>query len=206
MPLGDLGDALGGMPVAGLVVAVLRAVVVVVAVFSTGGYVLAFWGYRLTRHPGGTLHVDPRAAEHARDDDRGAAPARGRAVRAAAAALGRRRALRRDRHRAAGRPRRRARRLAAVPARPAGRGAAASPAEVLRTGDPLTAPLTPHGPRATRRRFTRALAGGVAIVAAVVVLAAVVALAHLGVGGLGRDPPARPRPSPPTAPAASATP
>ena len=78
-------------------------------------------------------------------------------------------------------------------------------ADVLRTAVPLTAPLTPHGPRARRRRYTRALAGGVAIVAAVVVRRRGRRLAHLGVGGLGRDL-RRPRPSPPTAPAASAMP
>jgi hypothetical protein len=36
----------------GIVVAVL-----VVTLLSTIGYVLAYWGYRLTRHAGGTLHV-----------------------------------------------------------------------------------------------------------------------------------------------------
>ena len=76
----------------------------------------------------------------------------------------RRRALRRDRHRPAGRPRRRARRLAAVPARPARRSPRASPADVLRTGDPLDRPAhaarparppAPLHPRAGRRRRDR---------------------------------------------------
>ena len=38
-----------------VVVALLALVAVVVA--STVGYALAFWDFRLTRHPGGTLHV-----------------------------------------------------------------------------------------------------------------------------------------------------
>ena len=39
------------------IVAGCSRVVVLVALFSTAGYRLAFWGYRLTRHPGGTIHV-----------------------------------------------------------------------------------------------------------------------------------------------------
>ena len=31
--------------------------VIVVTLLSVAGYVLSFWGYRLTRHPGGTLQV-----------------------------------------------------------------------------------------------------------------------------------------------------
>src|SRR5439155_1750999 len=33
------------------------AVVVVVAIFSTVAYVVAYWGFRLSRQPGGTLHI-----------------------------------------------------------------------------------------------------------------------------------------------------
>ena len=33
------------------------AVLIVVTLLSVAGYVLSFWGYRLTRHPGGTLAV-----------------------------------------------------------------------------------------------------------------------------------------------------
>ena len=33
------------------------SVLIVVSLLSLAGYVLSFWGYRLTRHPGGTLQV-----------------------------------------------------------------------------------------------------------------------------------------------------
>jgi putative membrane protein len=56
-PLRDLGDALAGAPLGVAIAAVAVALVLIVAVLSTAGYVLAFWGFRLTRHPGGTLHV-----------------------------------------------------------------------------------------------------------------------------------------------------
>jgi putative membrane protein len=39
---------------------------------------------------------------------------------------------------------------------------------VLGVREPVTGPLTPHGPRARRRRFTRAVGGCVPVVAAVV--------------------------------------
>jgi putative membrane protein len=60
---GDVGaiqTALGqlrGFPVWLLVVQVVLGVVVVITAFSVVGYLLAFWRFRLTRHPGGTLQV-----------------------------------------------------------------------------------------------------------------------------------------------------
>ena len=56
-PTRHLADRLGHAPVVltAVVVAVLALVAIVVA--STVGYALAFWDFRLTRHPGGTLHV-----------------------------------------------------------------------------------------------------------------------------------------------------
>ena len=35
----------------------LAALLVFVTVLSIGGYVLSYWGFRLMRHPRGTLHV-----------------------------------------------------------------------------------------------------------------------------------------------------
>ena len=127
----------------------LLAVVLLVAVCSTAGYALAFWGYRLTRHPGGTIHVTRGAAQHARDDDRGAPPARGRAVPAAAPPLGRRPPAATRSPPGWGTGRGAERGATAVPARPALRVARARrrrrPAP---PGVPVTAPLTPHGQRA----------------------------------------------------------
>ena len=193
------------MPVAGLVVVVLAAVVVVVALLSTGGYVLAFWGFRLTRHSGGTLHVargllSTRATTIEERRLRGVELSEplllrwAGGARCVAIATG----LRVGRGAERGGsllfppgPRSEARRVAA---------------EVLRTGDPLTAPLTraraarhppalhPRARRRRRDRRGRDRPRGRR------------PLAHLGLGGLGRDRSRRPRPSPRTAPAASATP
>ncbi|HEY5032320.1 MAG TPA: PH domain-containing protein, partial [Actinomycetes bacterium] len=44
-------------PVALDAVVVVVVLLVLAATFSTAGYLLAFWGFRLTRHPGGTLRV-----------------------------------------------------------------------------------------------------------------------------------------------------
>jgi putative membrane protein len=171
-PIGDLVDAVKTMPLAGVIVAVLAAFVVVVAVFSTAGYLLAFWGFRLTRHSGGTLHVargllSTRATTIEERRLRGVELSEPLLLRAAggarcvAIATG----LRVGRGAERGGsllfppgPRDEARRVAT---------------EVLRTDEPLTCPLTPHGPRATRRRFTRALAGALAIVVAAFAVATV---------------------------------
>src|SRR4051794_36471522 len=56
-PLRAAGDALGGLGPALAVVAIAAALLVAVTLFSAAGYVLAFWGFRLTRRPQGTLHV-----------------------------------------------------------------------------------------------------------------------------------------------------
>ncbi len=64
----------------------------------------------------------PRTPDHAADHDRGAAAARRRDQRAAAAPLGARRPLRRDHHRPSGRPWCRTRRFDPDAGRPAGRG------------------------------------------------------------------------------------
>ncbi|MFD0820283.1 PH domain-containing protein [Micromonospora zhanjiangensis] len=56
-PLRALVDQLVRMPLGLAVVQVVAVFVVVIALLSTAGYVLAFWGFRLTRHDAGTLHV-----------------------------------------------------------------------------------------------------------------------------------------------------
>jgi putative membrane protein len=55
--LRDLADQLAGAALWLAILEVVAAAMVVVAVASTIGYALAFWGFRLTRHSGGTLHV-----------------------------------------------------------------------------------------------------------------------------------------------------
>ncbi len=56
-PLKWAGDQLVRAPLALAIVAVVLVCVAVVAVTSTAGYLVAFWNFRLTRQPGGTLHV-----------------------------------------------------------------------------------------------------------------------------------------------------
>jgi putative membrane protein len=158
------GDVLGGAPLVLAIVVALLAVALLVAVCSTAGYALAFWGYRLTRHPSGTLHVtrgllSTRATtieeRRLRGVEltqplllRGAGGARCDAI---ATGLGAGRGAERGTTLFPPGPR-------AVAARVA--------ADVLRTTEPVTVPLTPHGPRARVRRFTRALSGSAVIVAA----------------------------------------
>jgi putative membrane protein len=56
-PLVNTADRLSRTPLWLAVAEVLVAFAVVVAIFSTVGYVVAYWGFRLTRQPGGTLHI-----------------------------------------------------------------------------------------------------------------------------------------------------
>src|SRR3954452_36410 len=155
-------DALGALGPALAVVLLLAGVALVAALFSAAGYVLAFWGFRLTRRPEGTLHVvrgliTTRAVTIEERRLRGVELAEplllriAGGARCAAIATGLR----------AGRG---AERGGSVLVPPAPRGDAARVAvDVSRTDEPVTAPLAEHGPRARRRRFTRALIPAVAI-------------------------------------------
>ncbi|GAA4563201.1 PH domain-containing protein [Planotetraspora kaengkrachanensis] len=142
---------------------------VFVAIASTLGYVLAFWGFRLTRHSSGTLHVNrglitTRATTIEERRLRGlefSEPLLLRAVRGArliAVTTGLR----------VGQG---AQRGGSMLLPPAPRREAESVAVRVLGGDAVTVsgPLTPHGPAARRRRFTRAL--GVVVSWTVVCLA-----------------------------------
>jgi putative membrane protein len=151
-----VADQLAG---AGLWLAILEVVavaMVVVALASTLGYVLAFWGFRLVRHSGGTLQVTRglvtmRATTIEERRLRGvevSEPLLLRAVggaRCIAIATG----LRVGR----GAERGGSLLLPPAPRAEAQRVAAA----VLDRREPVTAPLRAHGPAARRRRSTRAL-------------------------------------------------
>jgi putative membrane protein len=162
------GHELSSLPIVAAVVVVLLIVIVVVALLSAGGYILAFWNFRLTRE-GGTLHVargllTTRATTIESRRLRGAeisAPLLLRWVRGARA-------------------------IAITTGLRVGRGAerggsvlmpAAPVAEVERvvgevigTPDPARVELRRHGRRARRRRFNRALLVTAAIAAILVVL------------------------------------
>ncbi|WP_020573482.1 PH domain-containing protein [Actinopolymorpha alba] len=157
--VGPVHDAITQLGRAGWLVAtieVLAGLVVVSAVASTLAYVLAFWNFRLTRHAGGTLHVTrglitTRATSIEERRLRGvefSEPLQLRAVggaRCIAIATGLR----------VGRG---AERGGSLLLPPAPRSEAVRVAgEVIHDVRPITCQLVAHGPRARRRRYTRAV-------------------------------------------------
>jgi putative membrane protein len=170
-PLRSLVDWLDSAPIAAAIAVVAVAAIAAVAVASTVGYVLAFWDFRLTRNPRGTLHVTrglltTRATTIEERRLHGveiSEPLLLRAVRGArclAIATG----LRVGR----GAERGGSLLLPPAPAAEAERVAAA----IVGDDQPLRCPLTAHGPRARARRFTRALGGWALLAAALAVPAA----------------------------------
>ncbi len=168
-PLRALGIQLEHTPLGVAVTEVVVACLAFVAIASTAGYILAFWGFRLTRHSAGTLHVTrglitSRATSIEERRLRGleiSAPFSLRAVggaRCIAIATGLR----------VGRGAERGGTLLLPPA-PAAEAERVA-IEVLKVEAPITTPLTAHGPRATRRRFTRALSAVVVLIVLVVAL------------------------------------
>jgi putative membrane protein len=170
-PLRSFVDWLDGAPVTAAIVVLAVAVIAAVAVASTVGYVLAFWDFRLTRNPRGTVHVTrglltTRATtieERRLHGVEVSEPLLLRAVRGArclAIATG----LRVGR----GAERGGSLLLPPAPRREAERVGAA----IVGNGQPLTCPLTAHGPRARTRRYTRALAAWALVTAALALPAA----------------------------------
>lgn len=53
----DVLGQLNGLPIGLAVLEVAATLIVAIAIFSTVGYVLSFWNFKLTRSPYGTLHV-----------------------------------------------------------------------------------------------------------------------------------------------------
>jgi putative membrane protein len=152
----------------GLAVAeILAACAIVAAVASTLGYLLAFWGFRLTRHSAGTLHVTrglvtTRATTieerrlHGVELNEPLLLRVAGAARCIAIATGLRAGQGSERG-------------GSVLLPPAPRAEAERVAgEVLCDRKPVTAPLVRHGPRAMRRRYTRALSAATLAVAALV--------------------------------------
>jgi putative membrane protein len=149
-------DQLAGAGLWLAIIEVVAVAIVVVAVASTLGYVLAFWGYRLVRHSGGTLQVTRglvtvRATTIEERRLRGVEVSEPLLLRAVGGA----------------------RCIAIATGLRVGRGAErggsmllppAPRAEALRVAtavlgrrEPVIAPLRAHGPAARRRRYTRAL-------------------------------------------------
>lgn len=154
-----LRDATAQLSLLVLVLTVLIGGLVLVSVLSVAAYSLANWGYRLTRRGDATLYVrrgllTSRAMTIEERRLRGVVLERPlllripRGARAKALVTG---GKRRSEEGA------RATHLLVPPAPAALVRAAAG--DVLGTATPLTAPLLGHGPRAVRRRHTRALLG-----------------------------------------------
>lgn len=161
----DALDYLGRRPLPVAILLVAAAVVVFTVIASTIGYVLTFWNFRLSRHTGGTLHVR-RGLLTTRDTTIEERRLRGvelseplllrsvRGARVLAIATGLRVGRGADRG-------------GSILLPPAPRAVAAAVAgSVIGDPGPLTVALTPHGPRARLRRFTRA-----ATVSSILVLA-----------------------------------
>ncbi len=174
-PARHLADSLGHAPAALAALALLLLALVAVVVASIVGYALSFWDFRLTRHPGGTLHVTrglitTRATtieERRLHGTEVSEPLLLRMVKGArliAIATGLR----------VGRGAERGGSLLVPPAPRAEVQRVAS--EVMGAAEPVTRPLIAHGPRARRRRYTRALIVWALLVAALAVV-------HWAIGG-----------------------
>jgi putative membrane protein len=156
-------------PLAAALAAVVAVLAVAVVIFSTFGYVLAFYGFRLTRSGAGTLHVTrglvtTRATTIEERRLRGVELSEPLLLRAAGGArcIAITTGLRVGRGAERGGslllppgPRERARQVAA---------------DVLRDPEPLDTPLVRHGRRATWRRFSRAVGLAALAVAACLAL------------------------------------
>jgi putative membrane protein len=134
----------------------LIAILVCVTVISIGGYVLSYWGFRLSRHSGGSLHVTrglltTRATSIEERRLRGVELGEPLLLRAVhAARLSGITTGLESRGRADG-----GSSLLLPPAPLAVARTVA--AQILRDPAPAEVPLTAHGPAARRRRFSRAL-------------------------------------------------
>ena len=174
-PARDLADSLGHAPVVLVAVALAALALVAVVIASTVGYALSFWDFRLTRHPGGTLHVSrglitTRATTIEERRLHGAEISEPLLLRMVAGA----RLIAIATGLRVGRGAERGGSLLVPPA-PRGEVQRVA-AEVIGTAEPLTCPLVAHGPRARARRYTRALAGWA-------LLAAALAIGHWAIGG-----------------------
>jgi putative membrane protein len=169
-PMRSLTEHLAQAPFALALAEVALACLALVIVASTVGYVLAFWGFRLTRHRAGTLHITRglltrRATTIEERRLRGVELSEPLLLRAARGA--RLIAIATGLRAGQGAERGGTLLLPPAPAEQAHRVAG----EILHDREPVAMPLTPHGPQARRRRYVRALAGAAFLVAALAFLA-----------------------------------
>jgi putative membrane protein len=171
-PLRDVVDLIDSAPLAAVVTVLAVLAIAAVTIASTVGYALAFWDFRLTHDPRGTLHVTrglltTRATTIEERRLHGvelSEPLLLRAVggaRCIAIATGLR----------VGRGSERGGSLLLPPAPRA--DAQRVGAAIIGSKDPFTHPLVAHGPRARARRYTRALTGWAVAAGALAVAGAV---------------------------------
>ena len=165
-PVRALIGGFGALSVGARIVAGALIVLLGMVVISTAGYVAVFWNFRLVRYGAGTLRVtrgllSTRAITIDASRLRGVEISQPLSLRAAGGA--RCIAITTGLHVGQGAERGGSLLLPPAPSPVARRVAA----EVIHAPDDVCAgPLIRHGPRARRRRYIRALAGGLAIVAA----------------------------------------
>lgn len=178
---GDLQDRVEGavdrvatLGVGVAVVAGLVGALVLVSLLAVTGYLLSYWGFRLTRHTGGTLHtrrglLTTRATSLEEKRIRGVEIGQPLGLRLAAA--GRLSAV------TTGLGREGAQHGSAWLTPPAPRSVIeATAVAVVDDPDAVSGPLAAHGPAARRRRYTRALVPTALLCAATVWLSRVVDL------------------------------
>jgi putative membrane protein len=172
-PLRHIAHQLERAPLALVIVEIAAIVLVAVVIASTVGYVLSFWDFRLTRRPGGTLHVrrglittrSTTIEERRLHGVEISEPLLLRLVRGArCAAIATGLGLGRGADRGGS---------LLLPPAPSGVAARVG-AAVVGTDAPLGCAVSRHGPAARRRRYTRALGAWAMLVIAA---AAVTALA-----------------------------
>jgi putative membrane protein len=173
-PVRRLSGDLGGLPLAGRVLAVAVAVLLCLVLISTAGYVALFWNFRLTRLAGGTLRVtrgllSTRATTIDAQRLRGIEISEPLLLRAAGGA----RAIAITTGLRVGHGAERGGSLILPPApraavRATAAGVLGAPGSLGAPGDLVTCALVRHGPRARLRRYTRGVGGGTLIVAAVI--------------------------------------
>ncbi|MFD8492835.1 PH domain-containing protein [Amycolatopsis sp. NPDC059657] len=167
-PLRVIFRHLENAPLAQDIAEIIGVLAVVVVVASTAGYVLAYWNFRLSRHQSGTLHIsrgliNKRSTTIEERRLRGvevSEPLLLRLVRGAkllAITTGLR----------VGHG---AERGGTVLLPPAPREEAGRVAALVGAPEPLSADLVQHGPRARRRRYTRAFVGAAVVIGLVFLL------------------------------------
>jgi putative membrane protein len=167
-PARDLADDLGHAPVVLVAVALTVLALVAIVIASTVGYALAFWDFRLTRHPGGTLHVTrglitTRATTIEERRLHGVEVSEPLLLRSVAGA----RLIAIATGLRVGRGAERGGSLLVPPAARAEVERVAG--QVLGATQPVTVGLVAHGPGARRRRYTRALGGWALVVVALAI-------------------------------------